>query len=188
MIEITVRSIALSEGQILVQRDVRDPNSPYAFIGGHVKLGDTLAGRLKLEYEEEQALCRSQRSLGHGVDESITDVIYVRRQGWEAAANKQIAQEIGLMNKRLETENRRYLLIGPGRWGTADAWLGIPVQWSQISMVRAMIEASPKGYDVEPSQGTHFFQNISSLRVGYLTLPPGAERSSSENGDFLDWD
>jgi len=142
----------------------------------------------RLDYEPEQALCYSHRSLGHGVEESICDVVYVRRQTWEAAANKQIAQEIGTLNKALERENRFYLLIGPGRWGTADPWLGIPVQWAQISNVRAMIEASPKGYDVEPSQGTHFFQNISSLRVGHLTLPPGADTSSPQNGDFLDWD
>jgi len=142
----------------------------------------------RLDYEPEQALCYSHRSLGHGVEESICDVVYVRRQTWEAAANKQIAQEIGTLNKALEAENRFYLLIGPGRWGTADPWLGIPVQWAQISNVRAMIEASPKGYDVEPSQGTHFFQNISSLRVGHLTLPPGADTSSPQNGDFLDWD
>ena len=142
----------------------------------------------RLDYEPEQALCYSHRSLGHGVEESICDVVYVRRQTWEAAANKQIAQEIVTLNKALEAENRFYLLIGPGRWGTADPWLGIPVQWAQISNVRAMIEASPKGYDVEPSQGTHFFQNISSLRVGHLTLPPGADTSSPQNGDFLDWD
>ena len=142
----------------------------------------------RLEYEPARALCYTHRCLGHGVEENITDVIYVRRDNWEAAANKQIAHEIGKLNKALETENRHYLLIGPGRWGTADPWLGIPVQWNQISGVRTMVEASPKGYDVEPSQGTHFFQNISSLRVGYLTLPPGASHDAPLNGDFLDWD
>jgi hypothetical protein len=142
----------------------------------------------RLDYEPEQALCYSHRSLGHGVEENIKDVVYVRRQTWEAAANKQIAYEVGEINRELETESRPYLLIGPGRWGTADSWLGIPVQWNQISMVRAMVEASPLGYDVEPSQGTHFFQNISSLRVGYLTLPAGADKQAPQNGDFLDWE
>ena len=141
-----------------------------------------------LDYQQEQALCYSHRSLGHGVEESIQDIVYVRRDTWEAAANKQIAFEIGDLNKELAQDSRFYLLIGPGRWGTADPWLGIPVQWSQISNARAMVEASPKGYDVEPSQGTHFFQNISSLRVGYLTLPPGAEKSPPHDGDFMDWD
>ena len=138
-----------------------------------------------LDYRADQVLCHSLRSLGHGIEESILDVIYVRRDTWDAAANKQIAHEIGELNKALIEEGRFYLLIGPGRWGTADPWLGVPVQWSQISNVRAMVEASPKGYDVEPSQGTHFFQNISSLRVAYLTLPPGADDTSSD--EFLDW-
>jgi hypothetical protein len=80
------------------------------------------------------------------------------------------------------------VVIGPGRWGTADPWLGIPVQWSQISNVRVIVEASPAGYDVEPSQGTHFFQNITSLRIGYLTLPSGADKARTDGDSFLDWD
>lgn len=141
----------------------------------------------QLDYSPEELLSYSHRSLGHGVDEAIHDVIYVRRDNWEAAANKQIAVEIGELNQTLAATESRYLLVGPGRWGTADPWLGIPVQWSQISNVGAMVEASPKGYDVEPSQGTHFFQNISSLRVGYLTLPPGADQETAGDGDFMDW-
>ena len=142
----------------------------------------------QFDYSPEELLSYSHRSLGHGVDEAIHDVIYVRRENWEAAANKEIAAEIGELNQTLSAENRRYLLVGPGRWGTADPWLGIPVQWSQISSVGAMVEASPKGYDVEPSQGTHFFQNISSLRVGYLTLPAGVDQKTPMDGDFMDWD
>ncbi len=142
----------------------------------------------QLDFSPDRILCHSHRSLGHGVEESICDIVYVRRNNWEAAANKKIAFEIGELNRSLAEEGRFYLLIGPGRWGTADPWLGIPVQWSQISNVRAMVEASPQGYDVEPSQGTHFFQNISSLRVSYLTLPPGADRASQQDGDFMDWD
>jgi len=139
-------------------------------------------------YEEGQVLCRSHRSLGHGIIDQITDVVYVKRGTWEASQNKRIATEVGHLNKKLESENRRYLLFGPGRWGTADPWLGIPVQWSQISSVGAIVEASPAGYEVEPSQGTHFFQNISSLRIGYLTLPAGAEVESPKEGQFLDWE
>jgi hypothetical protein len=141
----------------------------------------------QLSYDPGQELCVSHSSLGHGIEDEIEDIVYVRRENWEAAQNKDIAAQVGHINKMLETENRRYLLIGPGRWGTADPWLGIPVQWGQISNVGAIVEASPEGYDVEPSQGTHFFQNISSLRIGYLTLPPGAEESSEKNGQFLDW-
>ncbi|NHZ73457.1 MAG: hypothetical protein GWP16_03185 [Nitrospirae bacterium] len=133
-----------------------------------------------------ELLCRSRLSLGHGVEDGVSDVIYVRRDRWTAASNKEIAIEVGELNKRLAEAGRPYLLVGPGRWGTADPWLGIPVQWSQISNVRAIVEASPEGYDVEPSQGTHFFQNIVSLRVGYLTLPPGAD-NPEDTGEFLDW-
>jgi hypothetical protein len=129
----------------------------------------------------------SHLSLGHGVDDDIEDIVYVRRENWEASQNKKIAAEVGQINKMLEADHRRYLLIGPGRWGTADPWLGIPVQWGQISSVGAIVEASPEGYDVEPSQGTHFFQNISSLRIGYLTLPAGADETSVKSGQFLDW-
>ena len=141
----------------------------------------------KLEYEHEQALCSSGRSLGHGIEDGIRDIVYVRRDRWEAAENKAIASEVGELNKALG-ERRPYVVIGPGRWGTADPWLGIPVQWSQISNVRVIVEASPAGYDVEPSQGTHFFQNITSLRVGYLTLPPGADKARTDGGSFLDWE
>ena len=141
----------------------------------------------KLSFEEGQQLCVSHLSLGHGIDDDIEDIVYVRREKWEASQNKRIAAEVGQMNKMLESDDRRYLLIGPGRWGTADPWLGIPVQWGQISSVGAIVEASPQGYDVEPSQGTHFFQNISSLRIGYLTLPAGADETSAKSGQFLDW-
>ncbi len=141
----------------------------------------------RFRFTTAETLCRSKRSLGHGVEDGVRDVVYVRRDRWTAANNKKIAGEIGEMNQMLGEAGRPYLLVGPGRWGTADPWLGIPVQWTQISNVRTIIEASPKGYDVEPSQGTHFFQNIVSLRVGYLTLPPGAD-PPEDGAEFLDWD
>ncbi|MDH3254208.1 MAG: histidine kinase, partial [Acidobacteriota bacterium] len=148
-------------------------------------------GRLK--YASHNILCSSNSSLGHGIQKGIRDIVYVRRDLWRAAHNKTIAREVEQLNTKLRQAQRPYLLIGPGRWGTADEWLGIPVQWRQISKARVIIEASPKGYDVEPSQGTHFFQNITSLRIGYMTLPPGTERQSSSSsvnrkGAFLDWD
>jgi hypothetical protein len=141
----------------------------------------------KYEFTTPQILCRSNRSLGHGIEDSLSDVVYVRRDRWAAVNNKKIAGEVGALNRKLGEAGRCFLLIGPGRWGTADPWLGIPVQWSQISNVRAIVEASPRGYDVEPSQGTHFFQNIVSLRVGYLTLPPGADKPADDT-EFLDWE
>ncbi len=133
-------------------------------------------------------LARSNRALGDGVHDGLCDVVYVDPARWDAAHNRAIAAEVGEVNAALERGKRPYILIGPGRWGSADEWLGIPVQWSQIAGVRVMIEASPAGYDVDPSQGTHFFQNITALRIGYLTIPPGADRAQPRDGQFLDWD
>lgn len=139
-----------------------------------------------LDFSTEDTLCVSSRSLGHGIQKDVHDIVYVRSEGWAASQNGAIADEIGQLNAILRKENRPYVLIGPGRWGTADESLGIPVQWKQISNAKVIIEASPSGYDVEPSQGTHFFQNITSLRIGYFTLPPGAEKPAESTGDYLD--
>ena len=135
----------------------------------------------------ERCLCRTARALGHGVVEGVRDVVHVRRDRWRASENPAIAAELETLNEALRREERPYVLIGPGRWGTADPWLGIPVQWAQISSAKVLVEASPAGYDVEPSQGAHFFQNITSLRLGYLTVPPGADAASGAE-DFLDWE
>ena len=133
------------------------------------------------------SLCVSSHGLGNGVDRTIRDVVYVRRGRWQASRNRAIAMEIGEINQALGDEDRRYLLIGPGRWGTAEEWLGIPVQWAQISNVKVLVEASPSGYDVEVSQGAHFFHNLTSLEIGYLSLPPGADKANPSARDFLDW-
>jgi hypothetical protein len=140
------------------------------------------------EPERDRILCASEHALGHGVHDEICDVIYVRRDRWEARWNRKIAEEIGQLNERLRKEGRSYVLIGPGRWGTADEWLGIPVDWAQISNVRVLVEASPPGYRVEPSQGTHFFQNMTSLRLGYLTVPPRTVRAGEEPDELVDWE
>ncbi|HEX9735888.1 MAG TPA: PEP/pyruvate-binding domain-containing protein [Thermoanaerobaculia bacterium] len=143
------------------------------------------AESVQLNFARGESLCVSSRSLGHGV-KKLADVVYVRRDRWQAERNKAIAAELAEVNAGLGREGRPYMLIGPGRWGTADDWLGIPVQWAQISNVKVLVEASPADYDVEPSQGTHFFQNLTSRRLGYITLPPGADKNGG--GDFLDWD
>jgi len=95
---------------------------------------------------------------------------------------------VDALNKQLEGENRPFMLIGPGRWGTSDEWLGIPVRWAQVSNAKVIVEASPKDYAVEPSQGTHFFHNIAAHNVGYLTLPPGADKSDPERDLYMDWE
>ena len=144
-----------------------------------------LTGGMDLEIEPEERLCASSRSLGHGIEDRIRDLVYVRPDRWRAEDNRAIAAEVGALNAELAEEGRPYVLIGPGRWGTADEWLGIPVAWGQISNVRVIVEASPSAYRIEPSQGTHFFQNITSLEIGYLSLPPGVGPDGEE--DCLDW-
>lgn len=138
------------------------------------------------EFPDEQCICRSHKALGHGLLDSVTDIVYVKRENFNPAISETIAEQIGQINNSLKHKSRNFILFGPGRWGSADPWLGIPVQWSQISNAEVIVEASPKGYNVDPSQGTHFFQNITSLRIGYLTVTPGAEYGS--NSDYVDWD
>ncbi len=157
---------------------------PFAGRAGSARSGVREPARIRFHRGDQ--LCASRRSLGNGVEEDLADVVYVRPERWDAARNKAIAAEVGELNQHLSAEGRRYVLIGPGRWGSGDEWLGIPVQWSQISNVKVIVEASPTSYAVEPSQGAHFFQNMTSLEIGYLTLPPGA--ASGGAGDHLDWD
>lgn len=141
-----------------------------------------------IQFDRDDLVCASRGSLGHGVIRNVCDLVLVDRQGWQASTNRQIAQELGELNARLQSDGRSYVLIGPGRWGSADEWLGIPVQWAQISGARVIVEASPTGYDIDPSQGTHFFHNITAQGVGYLMLPPGADKSAVDGEYFLDWD
>ena len=139
-----------------------------------------------LKFRPDDVFCASTLTLGNGLMDDLRDLVYVRYDRWDAAENQQIVQQVGEINEQLEKEGRPYILIGPGRWGTADRWLGIPVEWAQISGARVIVEASPPGYDVEPSQGTHFFQNLTALKIGYLTLPPGATEAPRGGADFLD--
>jgi len=138
-------------------------------------------------FDPAALVCRSTQALGQGHFENLFDVVYVKNAAFNPARNPQIARQVGEFNETLRRAQRHYILIGPGRWGSADHWLGIPVQWSQISGARLIIEASPSGYDVEPSQGSHFFHNITSLRIGYFTVPPGARPDDRSQGNFVDW-
>lgn len=119
---------------------------------------------------DDDCLLRSHSSLGHGIVDNICDIIYVKTQDYNPAKNDLIAYEIEKMNRRMLDEKRPYLLIGPGRWGSSDPWLGIPVKWPNISGAKVIVEAGLKNYKVEASQGTHFFQNLTSFGVGYLTI------------------
>jgi len=120
----------------------------------------------------EDTIVYSESALGNGVFKGIHDLIYVKPDSFNAANNKNVAIEIEKINTMFVKQGSGYILIGPGRWGSTDPWLGIPVKWPQISGARIIIESGLKNYRIDPSQGTHFFQNLTSFRVGYFTVNP----------------
>ncbi|MDR1652576.1 MAG: phosphoenolpyruvate synthase [Prevotellaceae bacterium] len=127
---------------------------------------------------QNDAIVTCKNALGHGIQEDIHDLIYVKPETFDAAKNAQLAEEIGLLNAQLAAKNRHYILIGPGRWGSSDPWLGIPVKWQHISNARVIVESGLPDYRIDPSQGTHFFQNLTSLGVFYFTINPFSEDGS----------
>ncbi len=139
---------------------------------------------MEVEIAEEEvpdALCYSENALGNGVYREIRDIVYVKPENFDPGRTVLQADQIGEINRDLDRAKRKYLLIGPGRWGTADRWLGIPVSWGDISGVGAMVEAAMAQLKADPSQGSHFFNNITSQGIPYITVP--------ENGKgFIDWD
>lgn len=139
------------------------------------------------EVAPDRVICRSDLALGVGDFSNIQDVVYVDPRSFDPAATREIAAEVGELNSTLVSEGRPYVLIGPGRWGSSDHWLGIPVGWSQISGARIIVEASPDWFNVEPSQGSHFFHNITALHLGYFTIPPGSTKRSPKEDGFIDW-
>ena len=120
---------------------------------------------------DDDCLLRSHSSLGHGISEDITDVVYVKYDdNFSAMNNFYVADDIERINRKFLADGTNYVLIGPGRWGSSDQYLGVPVKWPHISAARVIVEVALKNYRVEPSQGTHFFQNLTSFGVGYLTI------------------
>ena len=120
---------------------------------------------------DADCILRSHNSLGHGVTEDVTDIVYVKTNDrFTASDNPTIAREIEKINKTYLDNGTNYVLVGPGRWGSSDSWLGIPVKWPHISAARVIVEVALKNYRVDPSQGTHFFQNLTSFGVGYFTI------------------
>ena len=120
---------------------------------------------------DDKCLLRSHNSLGHGISDDVTDVVYVKAgDDFTAMNNPAIADDIERINRRFLAEGKGYVLIGPGRWGSSDYWLGIPVKWPHISAAKVIVEVALKNYRVDPSQGTHFFQNLTSFGVGYFTI------------------
>ena len=119
---------------------------------------------------DEETLIRSHSAIGHGIINDITDIIYVKTDDYRPSLNPEIAEEIERLNRPMLDSQQGYVLIGPGRWGSSDPWLGIPVKWPHISAARIIVEAGLDSFQVDPSQGTHFFQNLTSLGVCYLTI------------------
>jgi Phosphoenolpyruvate synthase/pyruvate phosphate dikinase len=120
----------------------------------------------------DDALIFSNSALGHGMIEGIKDIVYVKPEEFNSSYTRQIAEDLEKINRSFKEKGENYVLVGPGRWGSSDPWLGIPVKWPQISEARLIVECGLKNFRVDPSQGTHFFQNLTSFRVGYFTINP----------------
>jgi hypothetical protein len=142
------------------------------------------ADLLQVEISDDEiarAFCVSTHALGNTETNDIADIIYVKPDDFDPGRTQQIAREIGELNSGLMKASRKYLLIGPGRWGSADRWLGIPVSWSEICGVGAMVEIASSQLRADPSQGSHFFHNITTLGITYATV-------SEDDSDFINWD
>jgi len=128
----------------------------------------------------------SRNALGNGICSDVCDVVYVKTKRFSAANNPAIAREIEKVNIRFSESDRNYVLVGPGRWGSSDPWLGIPVKWAHISQARVIVESGLENYRIEPSQGTHFFQNLTSFGVGYFTVNSYSQQDGFFDEEFLD--
>ena len=153
----------------------RPPNEPKIFymlqIRPIVDNRETISTDLAV-VPQEDTIIYSHSALGNGAIADLTDLVYIKPESFNPARNNELAEKLGRMNEQFIHDHRNYILIGPGRWGSQDPWLGIPVKWPQISAARVIVEAGLENYRIDPSQGTHFFQNLTSFRVGYLTINP----------------
>ena len=132
--------------------------------------------------EDQQIFCKSDQALSNGRIEGIRDIVFVRSDNFERANMIHMADQVGEYNQKLKDKNLPYILVGPGRWGTSDRWLGIPTKWDQVSSARVIIEADYGDFVVEPSFGTHFFQNLITFSIAYLTI------NSASKYNFFDWE
>ena len=138
-----------------------------------------------MHVEDSGLILRSDTALGHGLMDNVRTVVYVKPSTFDRMRNPEVALEVEKLNARLTEENEPYVLVGPGRWGSSDFSLGVPVKWPQIAGARLIVETAMPGYRIEPSQGTHFFQNLTSFGVGYFTVDPDAGNGCFDV-DFLD--
>ena len=136
---------------------------------------------------DTDCLLRSHNSLGHGIVEDVTDVVYVKYDdNFSAMNNYYVADDIERINRQFLADGKNYVLIGPGRWGSSDHYLGVPVKWPHISAAKVIVEVALKNYNIDPSQGTHFFQNLTSFGVGYFTVDTNVENGGFVNKEILD--
>ncbi len=138
-----------------------------------------------VEHDIKNSLLYSEKAMGNGFITNVHDIVYIRNENFSPANNPGIAIELEKINQKLKSKKHNYILIGPGRWGSSDPWLGIPVKWPQISEARLIVEAGLEHFKVDPSQGTHFFHNLTSFGVGYLTITPHLNDGHC-NFNFLD--
>ena len=122
--------------------------------------------------KQEELIILSHSALGNGIFRNISDFIYIKPDSFNPSKTAEIGRRLELLNKKMKDGNRNYVLVGPGRWGSSDPWLGIPIKWPQISEAKIIIESGLENYRIDPSQGTHFFQNLTSFGVGYMTINP----------------
>ena len=138
-----------------------------------------------LELPDSRLIVRSGHALGNGMAEGVSTIVYVKPASFDSLHTAEIVPVLQKINEDMRLREKNYVLIGPGRWGSSDPALGIPVRWADISQARVVVEAATGNFRVEPSQGTHFFQNLTSLGVGYLTVDPGAD-SGFYDSSWLD--
>jgi hypothetical protein len=135
---------------------------------------------------DENLFLKTSSALGHGIVNDVYDIVYIKSEKFQASINQLAVYEIEKINQQLTEENRGYILIGPGRWGSSDPWLGIPVKWPQIASARLIVEAGQTNYQIEPSQGTHFFQNLTSFGVSYYSIGQNKEAGNWCDFNYID--
>ena len=145
-----------------------------------------IAGRESMEVSLDDVdpgriICKSSHSMGNGIFKSLYDIVYVVPERFNPSKSRLIADEVGKINQKFIDANESYILVGFGRWGTSDPWLGIPVKWHQISKAKLIIESNLEDFYAEPSQGSHFFHNMISLKLGYFHI-----KESADN-EFIMW-
>jgi hypothetical protein len=134
------------------------------------------------ETKPDDIILTSAHAMGNGIFNDLYDLVYVDPDTFDRSKTRQIAYEIGEINKHFIKEDRRYILIGFGRWGTSDPWLGIPVEWHQMSRAQVVVESNLDNFNVEPSLGSHFFHNLTSLGLGYFHIAKTTDK------EFILWD